>query len=283
MLRMAKHLIGNGHSISLWHDNWHPLGPLALKFGPRASHNSGFPHDSLVSSILQGNQWVFPTTETIELNEIRNSLPPLTVSGSASIDNIVWTLSSNGKFTISSLWDHMRSHYPTVSWSHVVWFPAHIPKCSLITWLAILNRLNTEDRLVLFGVKPSSCCSLCNDSESHDHLFFSCPFASQVWASVSTKLNVNWSAPTWSGWISLLSSFKGKSLRVTIIKLAFTVTMYQIWIERNKRKFQSTSCLPHVVFQKICTEVRLRVLSLSKLPQVAQASWFVNEWNLSNA
>lgn len=154
MLRMAKHLIGNGHSISLWHDNWHPLGPLALKFGPRASHDSGLPHDSLVSSILQGNQWVFPTTQTIELNEIRNSLPPLTVSGSASIDNIVWTLSSNGKFTISSLWDHMRSHYPTVSWSHVVWFPAHIPKCSLITWLAILNRLNTEDRLVCLELSP---------------------------------------------------------------------------------------------------------------------------------
>lgn len=197
-----------------------PWGPLALKFGPRASHDSGLPHDSLVSSILQGNQWVFPTTQTIELNEIRKSLPPLTVSGIASIDNIVWTLSSDLKFTISSLWDYMRSHYPTVSWSHVVWFPAHIPKCSLITWLAILNRLNMEDRLVLFGVKPASSCSLCNDSESHDHLFFRSPFTTQVWASVSTKLNVNWSAPTWSGWISLLSSFKGKSLRVTIIKLA---------------------------------------------------------------
>lgn len=30
-----KHHIGNGHSTSLWYDNWHPLGPLVEKFGYR--------------------------------------------------------------------------------------------------------------------------------------------------------------------------------------------------------------------------------------------------------
>lgn len=127
---------GNGQSISLLHDNWHPLGPLVLKFGTKSIYDSGLPQDSLISSVLQGIQWAISITQTIELNEIRNSLPPITVSGSSNpIDNIVWTLSSNGKFTVSSLWDHLRLHSPKVPWSHV-WFPAHIPKCSLINHLA---------------------------------------------------------------------------------------------------------------------------------------------------
>lgn len=134
------------------------------------------------------------------------------------------SLTPDGKFPISSLWENLRTQYPKLTWSHTVWFPAHIPKCSVVTWLAIQHRLSTEDRLVLFGIKSSSCCSLCGGSESHDHLFFNCPFSSQIWDSISTKLNVSWAPQSWANWVVLLSSFKGISLRVITIKLAFTVT-----------------------------------------------------------
>ncbi|KAI8555161.1 hypothetical protein RHMOL_Rhmol05G0153200 [Rhododendron molle] len=40
--------------------------------------------------------------------------------------------------------------------------PGHIPKCSFITWLAIQDRLSIENRLVLFGIKANSQCSLCH-------------------------------------------------------------------------------------------------------------------------
>lgn len=126
----------------------------------------------MVSTIIHGSQWAFPINQTFKLNEVRNSLPHLPISGDSPVDNIVWTLSSNGKFTISSLWDNLKSQFPKVPWNHIVWFPGHIPKCSIITCITILNRLFSEDRLVMFGIKPSFCCFLCTDVESHDHLFF---------------------------------------------------------------------------------------------------------------
>lgn len=103
---------------------------------------------------------------------MRDSLPSFPIPIFGQGDHQIWTLTSNGDFSIASLWEKLRTHF---QWSHLVWFPAHIPKCSVITWLAILNRLSTKDRLVIFGIKTSSYCSLCTGSESHDHLFFNCP------------------------------------------------------------------------------------------------------------
>lgn len=163
----------------------------------------------------------------------------------------------------------------------MVWFPAHVPKCSVISWLAILNRLYTEDRLVLFGMKSISCCSLYPDNESHDHLFFNCSYSTRVWNAIINKLNETWSPRTWANWIDLLSAVKGKSLRSTTIKLAFTVTVYYIWMERNLRKFQNITCSVAVTVHKICLVMKSRLLFLGKLPQGSQAGWFVNEWGLT--
>lgn len=197
-------------------------------------YNSGLPQNSTVSQVIKDSQWAFPITQTWELNEIRSKLPSLLPSNIVLEDHFKGSLTPTGQFTISSLWDNLRTHYPKVLlWSHVVWFPAHIPKCSIISWLAILNRLYTEDRLVLFGNKTSSHYSLCPGSESHDHLFFNCPFSSQFWALVTAKIIVNWSPRLVANWVTLLSSSKGKSLRSIIFKLAFTASISHIWIERN--------------------------------------------------
>lgn len=113
-----KTIVGNGLTTSLWYDNWHPLGQRAQKFGPRIIYDSGLTIDSTVSSILQGSQWAFPITQSIELNEVRSNLPNLLNSNSLSDDRYVWTLTASGQFTISSLWD--RTHFPKKNWSHIV-------------------------------------------------------------------------------------------------------------------------------------------------------------------
>lgn len=157
------------------------------------------------------------------------------------------------------------------------------PRVVSLPGLAIQNRLSTDDRLVLFGVITSSCCIFCSGSENHDHLFFNCPFTAQVWDSISAKLNVQWQAHSLSDWVTLLSSFKGKTLRVTTIKLAFTLSVYNIWIERNLRKFQHIQSPIATVVGKICADVRCKLLSLAKLPKGDQSTWFIAEWNLSNS
>ncbi len=97
-----QYQIGDGSSTSLWYDNWHPHGPLISKYGTRIMYDSGIPEGAHVSTILDNNnQWKFPITQTWELNEIREALPPLY----GSTDICRWTLNHDGVFTISSLWD----------------------------------------------------------------------------------------------------------------------------------------------------------------------------------
>ncbi|XP_039036060.1 uncharacterized protein LOC120172731 [Hibiscus syriacus] len=68
-----------------------------------------------------------------------------------------------------------------VNWHKLIWFPAHIPKFSLISWMVILEWLPTKDRLVRFGLATDNVCGLCGFGiESRDHLFAECSFAKEV-------------------------------------------------------------------------------------------------------
>jgi hypothetical protein len=238
---LLKISIGNGKSTSLWFDNWHPLGSLADKYGTSVFYDSGLPRDSKVAAVIKGSHWAFPITQTLELMEIKAQLPLLPSPIGDKEDHPKWTLTTNGEFTISSLWNHLRTHFPKVTWHKSIWFSGHIPKCSLISWVAIQNRLYTEDRLVMFGTKSISCCSFCNGSESHNHLFFNCPFTSQVWDQVLGLINVSWSARAWSCWIDHISTIRGRTLKNLITKLVFITSVYQV---REESTQVSKHCMP---------------------------------------
>jgi hypothetical protein len=275
-----KVVIGNGRSTSLWFDNWHPLGPIAHKFGSRVIYNFGFTKNATVDAIIRGSNWSFPIIRNRDLNEIRDALSSLPKPNQEMEDHHRWVLNSTGEFTISSLWEELRTHYPKVPWHNNIWFSGHIPKCSMIAWLAIHNRLYTGDRLVLFGTIPVSCCSFCNGVETHDHLFFNCPFTSQVWSEMLAHVNLSCPARSWADWITYISNSRGKSLKNLILKLLFTATIYQVWVERNARNFQNASCTVSIVANKIHSLVRCRLLSLDTLPQGHNCHGLLTKWGI---
>ena len=94
---LLKHKIGNGCRTFLWFDNWHPLGPLLDKFGAKNVYDSAIPLHAKVNAIIDGGEWHWPRTNTLEHMEVRSdihSLPP----PSASEDQVNWVPSPSGKF-----------------------------------------------------------------------------------------------------------------------------------------------------------------------------------------
>ncbi|XP_039045800.1 uncharacterized protein LOC120185726 [Hibiscus syriacus] len=54
---------------------------------------------------------------------------------------------SSGALNATAIWDFIREKKPKVPWQKLLWFPLHIPKHSLIAWMAFLDRLPTKERL----------------------------------------------------------------------------------------------------------------------------------------
>ncbi|XP_039061962.1 uncharacterized protein LOC120206344 [Hibiscus syriacus] len=80
-----------------------------------------------------------------------------------------------------SLWEDVRLNNNKVSWKKLIWYPMHIPKHSIITWMIILDRLPTKDRLQQFGITVNSQCILCSETnETRNHLFADCKMASSI-------------------------------------------------------------------------------------------------------
>ncbi|XP_039008452.1 uncharacterized protein LOC120136511 [Hibiscus syriacus] len=88
---------------------------------------------------------------------------------------------STGATSIRAIWEVTRVKRDKVLWHNLIWFPLHIPKHSMIAWMAILDRLPTKVRLQHMGIVTDGLCVLCNESqETRDHMFIECPLASSV-------------------------------------------------------------------------------------------------------
>ncbi|KAE8732369.1 Cysteine desulfurase 1 [Hibiscus syriacus] len=140
------------------------------------------------------------------------------------------------------IWDSIRISRGKVAWHRLIWFPAHVPKFSLIAWMVLLDRLPTKDRLIRFGIAVgNNVCVLCGvGHESRNHLFLECPFASEIWQAIMRACDLQHQLlECWDDEVCwMVQHFKGKSLLVHILKLAWTGFVYSTWEECNRRSFR---------------------------------------------
>ena len=132
--------------------------------------------------------------------------------------------------------------------------------------MVIKERLSTRDRLVRYGLGFTTDYVSCSYGvESHDHLFFYCPFSTKVWGSLLRRCNVFWGNRTSKAWITFLSgAIKSKSNMSKLLRLIFTNCDYSLWQERNKRIFQNSKCPEEEVTNLTVSNVN-RFLSFKNL------------------
>ncbi|MBA0560971.1 hypothetical protein Golob_017838 [Gossypium lobatum] len=62
----------------------------------------------------------------------------------------------------SKIWDEVREKMCKVLWHELIWLPLHIPKHAVVTWMVILGRIRTKDKVVQLGIINDGQCKLCN-------------------------------------------------------------------------------------------------------------------------
>ncbi|PWA66526.1 RNA-directed DNA polymerase, eukaryota, Reverse transcriptase zinc-binding domain protein [Artemisia annua] len=259
----VKYKIGDGKTISAWYDRWNDQQALAKTINRRDIYSAGFNDQNKLCDLLDTNGWKWPQ-EWYTKYECTQSLTVPTLSSSPDVP--VW-VNNNGrevKFATSQVWKDMRSDDAKVCWNKLVWYPQCIPKHSFVLWLAIKNKLLTQDKLLKWYPSKVLQCSLCNNgTDSHDHLFFQCNYAQEVWTEIKKMAKINSNAALWYDHVMEMSSIQSHNSIWSIIKkLCFAATIYFIWQERNFREFRQETRDESRLIKAIRDEVRCKLMTI---------------------
>lgn len=259
--------VGDGEAASFWYDSWTDFGQLITFLGTAGPRQLRIRQDARVVEASRNENWILPGARSDNIQAFMAALTATEVpSMGRGDDTFLWRNASGSfapSFSSKDTWEQVRVHSPLVSWTDVIWFKEYVPRFSLITWLGLLARLPTRDRLRRWGMNIPSSCVLCsNGDESHDHLFFECSFSSRIWEFFAAKFSVNplVGLLAASGWI-LHQRQPQRSHVSTILKLLLQSAVYHIWKERNARIFSSIPSTSTSLRLAIDRSLRNRLLS----------------------
>ncbi|KAE8673503.1 hypothetical protein F3Y22_tig00111783pilonHSYRG00557 [Hibiscus syriacus] len=116
-------------------------------------------------------------------------------------------------------------------------------------------------RLDRFGVIVGNVCGLCGTGvESRDHLFADCSYTKGVWGAALCACSFSYVARTWDEHLHwMLANLKGKTLRVRVLKLAWTGFLYLIWEERNHRHHRNLIRSVDVIVNRLMEAVKIKL------------------------
>ncbi|KAL0445473.1 UNVERIFIED_CONTAM: hypothetical protein Slati_1675200 [Sesamum latifolium] len=201
--------------------------------------------------------WSWPPITNMESIEITYSLP--TIHGGT--DRILW-MGPGGSFSPAAAYDMFHSPGPKVDWSSLLVGPFKIPPYRFILWLAILGRLSTLDNPWLQYLGTD--CVLCRADtlETHDHLFFTCPFASECLHEIRGVVHFHWPYSSWGMAIRWASArWRGKHVVNASYRALLASLVYHLWHERNRRIFQQATRTLVDIARIIVSEIRDLLIS----------------------
>ncbi|KAL0434078.1 UNVERIFIED_CONTAM: LINE-1 retrotransposable element O protein [Sesamum latifolium] len=255
MRSFTTYRIGPGSSFSLWHDPWHDLGPLILRF-PSGSQHSSTSSTALLSTVIQDGSWHWPPITNMESIDITHCLPAI----HGGQDRILWT-GPGASFSSAAAYTIFHPPGPKVDWSSLLVGSLKIPRHRFILWLALLGRLSMLDKPWLQHLGTD--CILCRATmpETHSHLFFLCPFAADCLREIRATVIFNWPYSSWDTTIQWAAArWRGKHVVNASYKALLASIVYHIWEERNRRIFQQTVRTPVIIARIIISEIRDLIL-----------------------
>jgi hypothetical protein len=89
--QFLKFKIGDGSSIFLWYDYWHPSGRLIDTFGYRIVYDAGPSIGPMLSSIIKSRDWFWPHARLEAIVDIQSRLPEIDFG---EVDQPVWDTKS---------------------------------------------------------------------------------------------------------------------------------------------------------------------------------------------
>ncbi|GJT69783.1 cytokinin dehydrogenase 3-like protein [Tanacetum coccineum] len=264
--KIRKHVlwkVGDGKSVNVWYDNWNTEGALSEIVSTREMYDAGMSINTTIADLNIIHEGKWPEGWEIEYPILKMYKIPSLHEGRN--DEIVWVDNAGHE----RVFGVKRSEVNVLKMERILCYVKilHrmaqdrrinkcIPRHAFVVWMAIQNRLNTQDRIALWKPNEKMQCVFCKKClDSIDHLFFICEFSKEVWREMQKTLNVSM-AFSWENSVKELCRLPNtKNIWSIIRKLVFGAVAYFIWQEMNKRIFKGerrdVNSLVHVIMEVI--------------------------------
>ncbi|GJR98385.1 RNA-directed DNA polymerase, eukaryota, reverse transcriptase zinc-binding domain protein [Tanacetum coccineum] len=185
------------------------------------------------------------------------------------------------RFSTNQAWLTMREEWPVVQWHHVIWYSQLIPKHAFILWLAIQEKLLTQDIMEKWQSIADLKCALCKKvTNSHDHLFFKYEFTIKVWKEMMNKSHNLGGKVILKDIVEVISNERGKnSIGMVVNKLMLATIVYTVWQLRNQRLFRDECRTEEVICKIISEQVKNKLMTL-KVKNSVNVIKEARKWNL---
>lgn len=184
------------------------------------------------------------------------------------------------KYSTGHIYNTIREYQPIVPWKQVVWNARGIPKHSFLSWLFVLDRCPTRDRLLRWGLGIDLNCLLCHSfSESRDHLYYDCNYSWRVWRRISQCSQIQ-PIRNWNDNLLAMQRLRGPKEKTILTRIAWQCTIYLIWSERNNRLHRNVFKSTDSIINSIDGIIRNRASSVRESnPTLASSMmqlWFAS-------
>ncbi|XP_062109433.1 uncharacterized protein LOC133820653 [Humulus lupulus] len=259
--------VGRGDRIRFWEDVWIGDSSFKQKYPNlfRVSEAKNF----LIKDVVVGEE--INSSEGLCLNfRFRRNLFDWEIPSLVELFNLIkfvdlpqiledkriWILDTSGVFNCKTAFQSLSCANlgPELPWAKRLWKSVVPYKVKVFGWLLFSNKLSVFDilqrRRPFQYLSPSWCVCCKNNGESITHLFLECSFSTALWSKVLKEFGVSWCML--SSWSHLfLCQLEGEKKMARLWQSTVMATFWVIWLERNSKIFDESSCSVDSLWDKI--------------------------------
>ncbi|GJV18773.1 RNA-directed DNA polymerase, eukaryota, reverse transcriptase zinc-binding domain protein [Tanacetum coccineum] len=194
------------------------VGPISSFISRRQMYNARIDCNINVAGMIENGQWRWTSEWYDQFQELKEIKVP-TIDEHKQ-DSEMWLGNEQKvvKYSINRMRADVGNQGSQVDWHDVVWLP-------------------TQDRLAKWYPNKVMNCALCSQGQdSHQHLFFQCPYSKQVWNKAKLKADMNIGSCNWKENMEYIKDLPStKNIWTVVKKLKVKRTEEDLWkvIEGN--------------------------------------------------
>ncbi|CAL1402102.1 unnamed protein product [Linum trigynum] len=254
--------IKNGNTTKFWNDSWILQEPLKnLVVGEIPSSRT---EEVVADMVTEEGEWRIDLFEDLLPQRIQQKIVGVAVDKlSSEEDTLFWCLSSTGRFTAKTAYQHLlpQEPDPDANFWKIIWSLPVPERIRCFMWLVCLGRIATNALLFSRRIVAAPYCPRCNGQvESILHILRDCPPAAYFWIRQvpSSRQQAFFSADT-VPWLKMnLKTDADKHLGVEWATF-FSITAWLLWKNRNDMCFKgiSATLTPPSLAHSILAKVKL--------------------------